>query len=500
MDHHDFDIPEENDSSENQQKLPENDIEQATEKRLETEEASTIEPSAITEGSIAETSLEELAEDEMPVEKKPEEEPLQTAAASKVSPYADSPDVMKVPVVEPKKPKKTRKAKRGSFFKTALCVILIVALVGSACAATAVVINGQWEDKFENLHEAFDEKLKNLENQMEVSLEKGLASISSGVSVSGTQNLSVNGGLTPAQVYAKNVRAVVMIYNRITNGNGQVGTATGSGFILTQDGYVVTNYHVIEGNGLISVLTSYGEQYPAKLVGYDQTNDVALLKVEATGLQPVTIGRSSNLIVGDQVVAIGNPLGELTSTLTVGYVSAMERDVTTEGFAINMIQTDAAINSGNSGGPLFNMKGEVIGITTAKYSGTSSSGASIEGVGFAIPSDDVIGILEDLMTHGYITGAYLGVSVSDMNAEAANYYGLPMGAYVQAVEQGYAAQRAGVQAKDIIVKIGDYDVDNVNGLTRALRNFTAGDETVIVVYRGGKEMKLPIVLDAKPAA
>jgi serine protease Do len=164
------------------------------------------------------------------------------------------------------------------------------------------------------------------------------------------------------------------------------------------------------------------------------------------------------------------------------------------------LQTDAAINSGHSGGPLFNMKGEVIGITTAKYSGTSSSGATIEGIGFAIPIDDVTGLLSDLATYGYVTGAYLGVSVSDMDPAAANYYGLPLGAYVQKVDEGYCAQRAGIQPKDIITKIGGIRVETVNDLTRALRNFKAGDMTVVTICRGGKEMDLKITLDAKPIA
>ena len=314
---------------------------------------------------------------------------------------------------------------------------------------------------------------------------------------------SQDGGLTPAQVYAMNVNSVVMIYNEVTmkyNGQVSVGTSTGSGFIISQDGYVVTNYHVVEGEGEMTVVMTNGKEYAAKLIGCDETNDVALLKMEGEGFPAVVLGKSDDLIVGDQVVAIGNPLGELTSTLTVGYISAKERDVTTDGFAINMIQTDAAINSGNSGGPLFNMKGEVIGITTAKYSGTSGSGATIEGIGFAIPIDDVSGLISDLTTYGYITGAYLGVSVSDMDATAANYYGLPMGAYVQKVEQGYSAQRAGIQPKDIITSIGGIAVENVNDLTRALRTFKAGDLTVVTIYRSGKEMNLHITLDAKPVA
>ena len=226
---------------------------------------------------------------------------------------------------------------------------------------------------------------------------------------------------------------------------------------------------------------------------------MAVLKItESVQLQAVKIGSSDDLLVGDQVVAIGNPLGELTSTLTVGYVSAKERDVTTDGKTINMIQTDAAINSGNSGGPLFNSKGEVVGITTAKYSGNSSSGASIEGIGFAIPIDDVMPLVDDFINYGYINSAYLGVMVSEMDAATANYYGLPVGAYVQEVTPGNCAEAAGVMAKDIIVAIGDYEVKNVSDLTKVLRKFKAGDETTITVFRSGQKLTLPITLDEKP--
>ena len=248
----------------------------------------------------------------------------------------------------------------------------------------------------------------------------------------------------------------------------------------------------------IKVSSFDGNEYSATLVGKDATNDVAVLKVEAEGLPHAVIGSSTELAVGDQVVAIGNPLGELTATLTVGYVSAKDRDVTTEGATINMIQTDAAINSGNSGGPLFNMKGEVVGITTAKYSGSSASGASIEGIGFAIPIDDVAPMIDDLINYGYVTGAYLGVMVQDVDTESAGYYGIPVGAYVAEVTPGYAAEKAGLRAKDIIVALGDYKVGSVSDLTRALRHFAAGDTTTIVVYRGGAEQVLSITLDEKP--
>lgn len=405
--------------------------------------------------------------------------PNQPRSYGRTSPYENSPYVMNRPVRS-----KARRKKSG-FWKGFVCTVLILALVVGACGATAYVLDRQWQQKMNRMEDDFQEQLQQMQQQIKFS--------GNGVSISGSPNTSADGGLTPSQVYAQNVKSVVMINNLLAN-----GTATGSGFILSENGYVVTNHHVIEGGIKFTVVTYDGREFPAKLIGSDSTNDVALLKMEAENLQPVTLGNSDDLIVGDQVAAIGNPLGELTSTLTVGYISAKERDVNTEGFAINMLQTDAAINSGNSGGPLFNMKGEVIGITTAKFSGTSSSGASIEGVGFAIPINDVSDLLSDLMNYGYVTGAYLGVRVSDMDPVAASYYNMPVGVYVQSVDDGFAAERGGIRAKDIIVKIGDIEVKTVNDLTRALRRFSAGDEVNVVVYRSGAEKTLRVTLDPKP--
>ena len=383
-------------------------------------------------------------------------------------------------------------------WKRVLASALVLALMISSCAITAAVVNSRWERKAESLTESleasFSQRMDALEAQLQ-DARKQSAAISGGIAASG--------GLTPAQVYAANVGSVVGISSTIQTNSfygTSTGTATGSGFILTEDGYVITNCHVIDGATAVSVTTHDGTEYPAQIIGSDATNDVAVLKVEATGLQAVTLGSSDSLITGDMVVAIGNPLGTLSATQTVGYVSGKDRDVTTDGSIISMIQTDAAINSGNSGGPLFNTSGEVVGITTAKYSGTTGSGASIEGIGFAIPIDDVKGIISDLIDYGYVTGAYLGVTVQDTDSASASAFGLPTGAYVTRVEPGSAAANAGIQPKDMIIQLGDTKITGITTLTRALRNFKAGDTTTITVIRSGNQIELTITLDEKPQA
>ena len=419
----------------------------------------------------------------------------------KESPYADSPYVMNHEQQEysyeaaPAQPQRKVKNKKsgGKAWKKVLACVLAVAVVAGSCGITAAVVNHHWQKQTDRMTNLFDQKIEDLQRQIDANSVAG-----HGISVSGSP-VSAGDSLTPAQVYARNVDSVVLISCEVTANSmygPSSGAAAGSGFVLTSDGYVITNHHVIEGATSITVTTTDGD-YPAQVVGSDATNDVAVLKVEATDLTPVTLGSSDDLIVGDQVVAIGNPLGDLTSTMTVGYVSAKDRDVTTDGTTINMLQTDVAINSGNSGGPLFNMKGEVVGITTAKYSGSSASGATIEGIGFAIPMDDVVGIIESLREYGYVTGAYLGISVKDVESSA-QYYGVPAGAYVVEVVPGYCAEAAGVKAGDIIVGLGSYEVESYTDLTRALRKFESGSTTQITVYRSGQNVTMDITLDEKP--
>ena len=443
-------------------------------------------PAPVAAASVCEEEMQAPAPREAEISAKETETPVAS------EPKTEDPQV-KSPVTEnsyyqPKLPEKKAGSKKSSIPVAAvLAGVLVLVLVG--CLITAGVMNRQWENRYQEMTGIYSQQIQQLQSQID---ENNMGNAATGNSVSGTPS-ATGEGLTPSQVYAQNVNAVVAISSTVTG-----GTSTGSGFIMTEDGYVVTNYHVVEGARKIQVITTEGQTYLAKLIGYDQTNDVAVLKVEATGLPYVTVGSSDALIVGDQVVAIGNPLGELTNTLTVGYVSAKERSVTTDGITISMLQTDAAINSGNSGGPLFNMKGEVVGITTAKYSGESSSGATIEGIGFAIPIDDVYDLIEDLITDGYVSTAYLGVMVSEINADYADYYGVPMGTLVKEVTPGFCAEEAGIQVDDIIVGLGTYKITGLSTLSRALRSFEPGDTTTITVWRDGEEVVLTITLDAKP--
>ena len=434
--------------------------------------------------STAEEETAPVEETPAPAEEIPAPQPVQPPRRR--SPYENSPYLMynQTPPAEPvqveevaeEKPVKERK-KRPVL--RAVWQVFIFALLAFSIA---FMVSGLRQQNYVMQIQALEEQIDVLRDQLEQKDH-----ITEGNSVSGTPNVGIS-GMTPGQVYAQNLQSVVLI---------ETDVATGTGFVLTADGYVVTNYHVVEKGTAIRVVMYDQHYYEARLVGYEANNDVALLKIEGE-FRPVTLGSSDDLIVGDQVAAIGNPLGELTSTLTVGYVSAKGRDVSTDSATINMIQTDCAINSGNSGGPLFNMKGEVVGITTAKYSGTSSSGASIEGIGFAVPMDDVVGILEDLMEFGYVKSGYLGVSVYTVSPAETVDYNIPLGCRVADVTPGSCAAKAGLKAADIIIGLGGYEIQGYTDLARVLREFEGGEETTITVYRGGQELTFPIILDAKP--
>ena len=308
--------------------------------------------------------------------------------------------------------------------------------------------------------------------------------------------------MAPAMIYSNYATAVVGIASEATGTNifGQRVTqaSSGTGFIITEDGYVLTNYHVVEGANNITVQLFDGTEYPATLVGYESiTSDVALLKINASGLTTVALGDSDQVVVGEQVCTIGNPLGELTFSLTVGYLSAKDRAINTDGTPINMLQTDCTINSGNSGGPLFDANGNVIGITTAKYSGSTSTGASIDGLNFAIPINDVKEIISDLMSYGYVTGRpYLGITVGDASAYGTN---LPAGAYVAEVLSGGPADQAGMKADDVIVGMDDSVISSYADLSAFLNKCSVGDQIAVTVYRSGSYITLNLTLGERPA-
>lgn len=287
--------------------------------------------------------------------------------------------------------------------------------------------------------------------------------------------------------------------------SSSTATATGTGVVITEDGYIVTNAHVIYdseyGAGLadsISVLLNDDKTYDAKVIGYDTDCDLAVLKIDAEGLTAAEFGDSDSLRLGEDVVAIGNPLGfDLMNTVTRGIISGKDRQITINDKAMNLLQTDAAINSGNSGGPLINRYGQVIGINSSKMSSSySSSSASIEGIGFAIPSNEVSQIVDDLMKYGYVTGKpQLGISCQDVTETVSRMYNLPVGVYITAVTEGSAADMAGLRSGDVITAVDDTEVATYEELNAVKNQHSAGDAIEITYIRDGQENTVRVVLD-----
>ncbi len=312
-----------------------------------------------------------------------------------------------------------------------------------------------------------------------------------------TTQIDTGKTMTASEVYAKNVNSTVGITTSITTnfwGYQTTSAASGSGFILTDDGYILTNYHVVEGSSAITVSLYDGTTYDAALIGYDASNDIAVLKVDAQDLPPVVLGDSGNMNVGDNVIAIGNPLGELTFSLTSGAISALNREITmSSNLSMKLIQTDCAINSGNSGGALFNMHGEVIGITNAKYSGNSNSGATIDNIAFAIPINDVLPIIRSIIEKGYISKPYIGVAVTDVSKEY-QAYGLPQGAAVRSVTKDGPAQKAGLQESDIITHVNGTEITGSSHLVDLVGECAIGDTLTLTVYRQGETLELSLTV------
>ena len=309
--------------------------------------------------------------------------------------------------------------------------------------------------------------------------------------------------MSPAEVYASTVNSVVSINCSAVSTNifGQQteSASSGSGFIYTADGYIVTNQHVVANASSINVTLYNGDTYPATLVGSDSDYDVAVLKIDAKDLPAVTLGSSTDVNVGDTVMAIGNPLGELTFSMSQGIVSCVNRAINVEGTPFNMIQVDASINPGNSGGPLMNLYGEVVGIVSAKYS--SYANTTVEGLGFAIPINDVQTIIKDIMENGSVGNkAYMAITAGTMTQQMAAQYKINAteGVFVYSVEDDGAGDKAGLKLGDVITKLNDTQITSMEDLSAAKKGFKAGDTVTLTVLRDGKEITTQLTFDAQP--
>ena len=282
----------------------------------------------------------------------------------------------------------------------------------------------------------------------------------------------------------------------VTNGSNPfqqyVSSGAGSGVILTQDGYIVTNHHVIEDANSITVRTRSGDEYNASLVGSDEQSDLAVLKIDASGLTPAVLGDSTTLEVGDLAIAIGNPLGELGGSVTSGIISALDREMTIDGQTMTLLQTDAAVNPGNSGGGLFNANGDLIGIVNAK-----SSGENVEGIGFAIPISTATDIIDELIANGEVTSRpTLGVSLYNVEDEmTASQLGVDStGVYIVQIVDGGAADNAGLRSGDRIVSVDGSEVSSVSDVRAALNKHKIGESISITVERNGQTQDFDVAL------
>ena len=331
---------------------------------------------------------------------------------------------------------------------------------------------------------------------------------SSADSESAAEGTTVSSGMTTAQV-AKTVSPSVVVitteqvvYSQWSwYGQSQVESGAGSGVIISSDGYILTCAHVVDGASSITV-TIDDKDYTATLVGEDTTSDVAVIKIDATGLTPATVGDSDSLKVGQSVMAVGNPLGELGGTVTGGMISALNRSVTIQGTSstntMSLIQMDASVSPGNSGGGLFNMSGELIGIVNAK-----SSSSDAEGLGFAIPINDAIKVAQELLENGYVTGRpYLGITYLGVeDAQTAAQLGVnAYGVYVVEVVKGGPAERAGLQSGDRIVSIDGTEIASKDDLGTLMQKHAAGDTLSITIARGGQMQTINVTLGEKNAS
>ena len=306
----------------------------------------------------------------------------------------------------------------------------------------------------------------------------------------GVENIPQEGGLSLQEIYETAIPSVVSISCNLPEGR-----STGTGVVLSQDGYIVTNAHVVEGARQIQVLFTNQKVLSATVVGHDVISDLAVLYVDADNLIPAEFGDSSGIRVGDLAVAIGDPLGlELRGTMTDGIISAINRDITTGGRTMTLLQTNAALNSGNSGGPLLNCFGQVIGINTMKIGDYVNSGG-VEGLGFAIPSTTVKEIVDQLIHQGYVTGRPdLGITGQTISPLYQQLYRLPQGVFVSEVDENSDAAARGITPGDVLLSFDRRQVTDVDSLNTLLYSHKAGETVNVVIFRGGKTYEIPLTI------
>lgn len=306
-------------------------------------------------------------------------------------------------------------------------------------------------------------------------------------------------GASQEDIIAACMDTVVSIDITMSSGYQDVYAGSGSGVLISSNGYIVTCNHVIEGSSTIMVYLNDGSEHDARLIGTDSVTDIAVIKIDGSGYPHATLGDSAALRVGNRVYAIGNALGELSNTVTDGIISGLDREVEIEKQPMVVLQTSAAINSGNSGGALFLSTGELIGIVNAKSSGTTSSGATIEGLAFAVPIDTAKPIIDDLISFGFVQGRpYLGVATQDSSYSTGwfNYATYPV---VKNVVEGSPADIAGIQVNDIITAINGTQITSTVMLRATINSFSIGDEITVTISRGSMSYELHVTLAERTA-
>ena len=328
------------------------------------------------------------------------------------------------------------------------------------------------------------------EEAVQAQQELAFSSMSIQPSPRGLENVPTAGGMSLQDIYVSNIASVVSI-----TCTGYGSSNTGTGVVLSADGFIVTNAHVVEGASHIDVQLTDDRVFAAEVIGSDDISDLAVLFISQSGLTPAQFGDSASLRVGDTVVAIGDPLGaEFRGTYTNGIVSAINRDVDVDGRTMTLIQTNAALNSGNSGGPLINCYGQVIGINTMKI-GTFTDNAGVEGLGFAIPSATVKEIVDQLVAQGYVSGRpSLGLEGEAISGVYQYYYRMPKGLYITYVEPGSSAQQMGIEDGDILLSINDRNVSTMDEMKAAIYEYEVGQTVEAVIYRAGQKYLVELTL------